>query len=189
MNKQKFTISFLIENKTDREFTTKEVEDLIKISFENIENISVVENKKEKTDAEKLHEGNEVHKKIDSCIDGLFEKHEPEIYDHLEFSTASDYYDNSLEVYFKSSLPYPYEPCHKIRDEIMKFGFSIIYWNFIKDETAIEIGGVKDITYDEVRGREPRHYKNSLTWKKNQYGYVDDRFNETDWVEKYKMKK
>jgi hypothetical protein len=139
----------------------------------------------------KLHEAYETISKIESEIQDLFEQYEPELYKKLDFGISSDYYDNSIEVYFKIPLPYPYEPCYEIRKAIYDMGFSIVYWNFKEDKMDVIcdrfIGKgetlVKD-SIDEIRGYEPRHNKHAK-WIQTKYGYVDDRFIESEWIRKY----
>lgn len=135
----------------------------------------------DKTIADRLHDSFRVQWKVEEEIFDLFEKHEPEVYEKLEFSIGSDDYDNSIEIYFKNPLPYPYEPCAEIRQAIYDMGFSIVYWNFMDDKN--ETGW-----HDEIRGYEPRHCRDSATWKPCKYGYVDDRFNESEWLSKYNFK-
>ncbi len=121
--------------------------------------------------AQTLHDGYYAKNVIEDTICEAYEKFEPEVYEHLDFDICSDHYDNSLEVSFNNSLPYPYEPSKEVRDAVYKHGFSIIYWNFKED--------------DEVRGWEPRHTKNSSKWVCCNYGWVDDRFNFEEWDKKY----
>ena len=123
-----------------------------------------------------------------------FEEHEPELYDRLDFHICSDDYDNSIEIYFDISLPYPYEPCKEIRDKIYALGFSIVYWNFLKDTMDVVcdrfIGQAPELvknSADEIRGWEPRHNRHAH-WIPCKYGYVDDRFKEEDWISKYNFK-
>lgn len=132
--------------------------------------------------AERLHDSYRVQTQVEDIICEAFEEFEPNIYENpnFDFSIGSDDYDNSIEIYFKFSLPYPYEPCKEIRKKIYDLGFSIVYWNFIEDKMGK--------TYDEIRGYEPRHYRDSSTWKLNKYGYVDERFDEKEWCDKYNFK-
>jgi len=138
-----------------------------------------MENKK--TVAERLHDSYRVQMEVDELISDLFEKYEPEIYESLDFSIGSDYYDNSIEIYFKISLPYPYEPCNEIRKAIYDLGFSSVYWNFKEDKFKN--------TYDEIRDYEPRHYKDFSTWKACSHGFVDSRFDKEEWSKKYNFSK
>lgn len=149
---------------------------------------------KGKTLAERLHESHSVKSHIEDLITELFEKYEPEIYEKLEFRIDSDDYDNSIEIYFEVSLPYPYEPCKEIRQAIYDLGFSTVYWNFMKDTMDVVcdrfIGREPELVKnspDEIRGYEPRHNKHAH-WIPNNYGYVDERFNEKEWLEKYNFK-
>lgn len=137
-----------------------------------------MENKR--TVAERLHDSFRVQMEVDELISDMFEKHEPKIYDALDFSVGSDEYDNSIEIYVKNYLPYPYEPCYEIRKAIFDLGFGTVYWNFVNEEC-------KAMT-DEIRGYEPRHYKDSSKWKGCKYGGVDDRFNEEEWNKNYNFK-
>lgn len=145
--------------------------------------------------AEKLHAAYSVIQLVETTIEEAFEKYEPEIYDGLDFSIGSDDYDNSIEIYIKNKLPYPYEPCKEIREAIYSLGFSIVYWNFLGDTMDVicdrfigqEPTLVKN-SPDEIRGWEPRHNK-SAHWTPTKYGYVDDRFNEQEWASKYNFKR
>lgn len=144
-----------------------------------------------RTMAQKLHEASLIQHEIENVISDAYEKYEPEVYETLDFDIGSDEYDNSIEIYFKISLPYPYEPCKEIRQAVYALGFSIVYWNFLKDSMDVtsETGyNIKDDAKDEIRGWEPRHTRNSSLWIPNKYGYVDGRFDETKWKEKYYVK-
>ena len=134
--------------------------------------------------AKKLHESYIVQEYVEDVIDAAFKKYEPDIYYQLEYSIGSDWYDNSIEIYFDCSLPYPYEPCKEIREAVFDLGFSSVYWNFYKDETELSEGDKTIKTYDEIRNWEPRHYR-ANHWKPSPYGYVDERFNEEEWNKKY----
>lgn len=133
--------------------------------------------------AQKLHESYYLIDQVEVYIFEIFEKYESEIVNKkdFDFEIASDDYDNSLEIYFKCSIPYPYEPSLKTRQDIQKLGFDIIYWNFLEDKI--------DDTYDEIRGYEPRHARHSTKnypWMYHKkYGYVDKRFDEKEWCKKY----
>lgn len=161
-----------------------------------IDFVKVVNNSEEKprTIADRLCDSYSVQSQVEDLINELFEEHEPEIYEILEFHMGADWYDNSIEIYFDVSLPYPYEPCKEIREAIYKLGFSIVYWNFLKDTAKVMcdrfIGKEPSLveTYDEVRGYEPRHYRLGQ-WKPTKYGYVDKRFNEKEWKLKYYYEK
>jgi len=121
-----------------------------------------------KTLAEELHSAYSIISIIEDKISDLFEKYEPTTFEVLNFTISADMYDNSIEIYIKNVMPYPYEPCKEIRKAIYDMGFSIVYWNFYNES--------KKIT-EEIRGYEPRHYKDSSTWKLiNDVGYVDDRY-------------
>jgi len=138
-----------------------------------------------KTLAEKLHESYEIQEKIENIICDIYKKYEPEIYKKLDFSFFSDFYDNSIEIIFLISLPYPYEPCLEIRQEILNLGFDTVYWVFSKD--LIEVKNKRSFienSPDEIRGFEPRHNRYS-EWIPTEYGYVDERFKEKEWKEKY----
>jgi hypothetical protein len=147
----------------------------------------------DKTVAERLHDSYRVQSEVGEVITEAFEKYEPEIADKLEFHIGSDDYDNSIEIYFDISLPYPYEPCNEIRQIIYGLGFSTVYWNFLKDVMDVPCNrvspppadGIWKNSPDEIRGWEPRHSKFGI-WIPNKYGYVDDRFNEKEWLSKYK---
>ena len=139
-----------------------------------------------RTIAERLHDSYMVQEEVEDVICEAFEKYEPENYEKLDFSIGSDEYDNSIEIYIKNIMPYPYEPCWEIRDAIYDLGFSIVYWNF-----ANENGTYKE----EIRGTEPRRYKDASErsdakwckdfWNKWGIGGTDKRFDGT-WFEKYK---
>jgi len=132
--------------------------------------------------SEQIHEAYRNIARLEEYIGDLFERLEPDVYATPEFDyeISADDYDNSLTVRFKTfELCYPYEPCLEIRDELLKLGFSIIYWTFPDG--------------DEVRGFEPRHYQHGrfeviIKWKPTVYGYVDGRFNEQEWKSKYYRK-
>jgi hypothetical protein len=163
----------------------------------NIEE-KIQENKQDKmqvrTIADRLHDSYRVQEEVEEIIMDLFEKHEPEVYQVLDFSVCSDPYDNSIEIYIKNVMPYPYEPCWEIRDAIYAMGFGTVYWNFA-DETARYM--------EEIRGAEPRRYKPSEEvtpelydkkycqelWDKWKINGVDRRFNYDDWFPKYARKK
>ncbi len=144
------------------------------------------------TIAQRLHDSYEIQNHVENIIMEAYEKYEPEIYDNLDISIGSDYYDNSIEIYFNISLPYPYEPCKEIRKVIYDLGFSMVYWNFKEDTMDVicdrligeEPKLIKN-SCDEIRGWEPRHNRNAH-WIASKYGYVDERFNEKEWEEKYK---
>ena len=151
---------------------------------------------KEPTITERLHDSYYVQLKIEDIISEAFEKYESEVSGNPEFdfSIGSDHYDNSIEIYFNFSLPYPYEPCKEIRDIIYNLGFSIVYWNFSKDAMDVfcdrligEESKIIKNSRDEIRGWEPRHNRNAH-WIANKYGYVDDRFNEKEWESKYNFR-
>lgn len=146
------------------------------------------------TIAEKLHELYIVQEQVEDVILNAFKKYEPEIYEKLDFHISSDSYDNSIEIYFDVSLPYPYEPCKEVREAVYAMGFSNVYWNFNKDTMDVicdrfygkEPQMVKN-SLDEIRGWEPRHNKHAH-WTGSIYGYVDSRFNEEEWKLKYNFK-
>lgn len=147
-----------------------------------------------KTVAQRLHEAFRVQNEVEQIILNAFEEYEPELFEQLDFSISSDDYDNSIEINFNISLPYPYEPCKEIRQTIYDLGFSMVYWNFYKDTMDVMctrfIGGVPQLVKnspDEIRGWEPRHNKNAY-WIHTKYGFVDERFNEKEWESKYKFK-
>lgn len=134
---------------------------------------------KDKTIAQIIHDGRSAEQRVEYVIDGAFGEFEPNTY-HIIFEyyrIGFDDYDNSIEIYFNASLPYPYEPCKEIRDRIYELGFDMVYWNFEKDTFEGE--------KDEIRGWEPRHVKNASEWTLTKYGYVDSRFNESEWLSKY----
>ncbi len=125
-----------------------------------------------------------------------FEEYEPEIYDKLDFHIGSDDYDNSIEIYFDISLPYPYEPCKEVRQAIYDLGFSMVYWNFLKDVMDVPCNRVTPAppdnimknSPDEIRGWEPRHNRYAH-WASCRPGYVDDRFNDMEWSLNYNYTK
>lgn len=142
----------------------------------------------EKSIADKLHQAYITINKVEEIICDAFEKYEPEVYQNLDFTIGSDEYDNSIEIYIKTVLPYPYEPSWHIRDEIYKLGFSKVYWNFIDEPNG-------KFT-EEIRGEEPRKFKNApefsdaefckKAFEKNKIGWtVDRRFNYDEWYPKY----
>jgi hypothetical protein len=149
-----------------------------------------MENKR--TVAERLHDSFRVQMEVDELISDLFEKHEPNIYESLDFSIGSDDYDNSIEIYIKNSIPYPYEPCYEIRKAIYELGFGNVYWNFLGDKRELPLNKTNGselmrMSHDEIRNFEPRHSRNYL-WIPCKYGYVDERFNEEDWNKSYNFK-
>lgn len=144
---------------------------------------------KEKTIAEKLHEGSMAHGIVENTIMEAFEKYEPDIY-HLkgfDFDFFDDWYDNSLEINFNIVLPYPYEPCLEVRQAVYDLGFSIVYWNFVNENDS-------DYHSEEIRGTEPRRLKDFKQYEDPSgiicfghimvpgVGYVDDRFVKENWV-------
>lgn len=133
---------------------------------------------KETTMAERLHEAFRVIDAVEETIMKAYEKYEPQIADRLDFKIMSDDYDNSLEIHIETLLSYPYEPCIEIRKEIYALGFSTVYWNFYNEGKYA----------DEIRGYEPRHSKHSSKWMPTEYGYVDERFVESEWKSKYLRK-
>lgn len=138
---------------------------------------------KEKTIAEKLHEAYYVTSHVEEIIYDAFGKYEPEIYENLDFSIGSDEYDNSIEIYIKNVIPYPYEPCIEIRREIYNLGFSIVYWNFYDENGKLT---------EEIRGTEPRRLKEAPErsdaefckniWEKWGLNGIDKRFNGDEWI-------
>lgn len=147
------------------------------------------------TVAQKLHIGQSAKYRIEDELLEAFEEFEPEIYNlpDFGFEIGSDDYDNSLEIYFDISIPYPYEPCKEIRELAFSYGFSQVYWNFKHDTEMVETdrvfpkpNGLVE-SYDEIRGWEPRHGR-SHHWESTKYGYVDYRFNEEEWKSKYNFK-
>jgi len=145
-----------------------------------------VENKR--TIAERLHDSYRVQMEVEELISDLFEKYEPEVYELLDFSIGSDDYDNSIEIYIKNVIPYPYEPCWEIRDAIHSLGFSNLFWNFADEKGKFT---------EEIRGAEPRRFKDApersdAQWCKEFYAKwgisgTDKRFDGT-WFDKYKRK-
>lgn len=141
-----------------------------------------------KTIADRLHESYWIIDHVEQVILNAFKKYEPEIYEKLEFEIGADEYDNSIEIYIATVLPYPYEPCWEIRDMIYSLGFGIVYWNFI------DING--NYT-EEIRGEEPRRYKIAPEryseefckefWNKWGISATDKRFDGT-WFNKYQRK-
>lgn len=142
--------------------------------------------KEEKTIADRLHDSYICIMEVESIIEDAFEKYEPEIFEELDFTIGSDYYDNSIEIYIKNVIPYPYEPSWDVRNVIYDLGFSIVYWNFA-DENG-------DFT-DEIRGDEPRRFRNAPErsdakwckefWDKWGISGTDKRFDGT-WFKNYK---
>ncbi len=143
----------------------------------------------EKTIAERLHDSYRVQGQVEEIIMEAFEKYEPDNYDKLDFSIGSDDYDNSIEIYIKNIMPYPYEPCWDIRDVIYALGFGTVYWNFADENGKFT---------EEIRGTEPRRFKDAPErsnskwckdfWDKWGINGTDKRFDGT-WFEKYKRKK
>ena len=143
----------------------------------------------EKTIAERLHDSYRVQEQVEEIIMEAFEKYEPENYEKMDFAIGSDDYDNSIEIYIKNIMPYPYEPCWEIRDAIYALGFGIVYWNFADDNGKIT---------EEIRGTEPRRFKNAPErsdakwckefWDKWGISGTDNRFDGT-WFDKYQRKK
>lgn len=141
-----------------------------------------------KTVAERLHDSFRVQMEVDELISDLFEEYEPSIYENLDFSIGSDDYDNSIEIYIKNHIPYPYEPCWEIREAIYNLGFGIVYWNFADEKGKFT---------EEIRGTEPRRFKDApersdAQWCKdfwNKWGIsgTDKRFDGT-WFDKYQRK-
>jgi hypothetical protein len=117
--------------------------------------------------AERLHDSYKVQTEVEDTIWEAFEKYEPEIYHKLEFSIGSDQYDNSIEIYIKNLIPYPYEPSWEIRDIILSLGFSIIYWNFADQNGKFT---------EEIRGEEPRRFK-----------HAEERY-DTNWMKEFYQK-
>jgi hypothetical protein len=134
--------------------------------------------------AERMHDGQIATLMIEEKLLVAYSQFETEIHltDEFDFDLECDYYDNSLEVMFKSNLPYPYEPCVEIRDVLYGCGFDNVYWNFTKDFKDGES------QFDEIRNFEPRRSK-SYHHINCKYGYVDDRFNIKEWESKYKFKR
>jgi hypothetical protein len=143
---------------------------------------------KERTIAERLHDAYRVQMQVEEAISDAFEKYESEIYDKLDFSIGSDDYDNSIEIYIKNVITYPYEPSWEVRDVIYAMGFGIVYWNFVDENGKYT---------EEIRGAEPRRYKEAKErydakwckdfWDKWGISGTDNRFDGT-WFEKYKRK-
>lgn len=143
--------------------------------------------------AEKVHEGNSALTQIDDLIADAFQEYEPKVFESLEYTLSSDWYDNSLEIHITSSHPYPYEPCKEVREVVYNLGFDRVYWNFESDfilTTCSRVYPKTDREYkscDEIRDWEPRHGKYH-EWLPTKYGYVDNRFVEEEWVKIYKFK-
>ena len=141
-----------------------------------------------KTLAEKLHDLHFIKMEIEQVISDSFEKYEPLIYETLDFSIGSDYYDNSIEIYIENVIPYPYEPCWEIRNAIYGLGFGRVYWNFVDEKGKFT---------EEIRGTEPRRFKDApersdAKWCKDffdKWGIsgTDNRFDGT-WFDKYQRK-
>jgi len=138
------------------------------------------------TIAEQLHERHAIEAEIKDIIDLAFEKHESDTERLMDYHIGSDWYDNSIEIYFENVIPYPWEPNPATRQAIYALGFDIVYWNFV---------GEKGQYSEEIRGWEPRHYKNSDKWchsdgtfRLSRHGYVDERFNEQAYVNSYRTK-
>lgn len=143
--------------------------------------------------AEMSHQNNHIYSCIARIILNVFRTYEPETYKLLSkerntnksISASGDWYDNSLEVYFKVSLPYPYEPCYEVRKILNDMGYHTIYWNFTKDVSEVMGRGQRvENVEDEIRGFEPRHYKYGM-WVPTKYGYVDSRFDEEHFKTNY----
>lgn len=139
----------------------------------------IQELRKEKTLAERLHERYALEVMVENVIDEALEKHELDSPRLLDYHTGSDWYDNSIEIYFENVIPYPWEPSPATRKAIYDLGFSIVYWNFVDN---------KGQCTEEIRGWEPRRFKNAdhhlVKW-----GYVDDRFNEEEYIKNYRTDK
>lgn len=143
---------------------------------------------KTRTIAERLHDSYKVQMLIEETIFDTFEKYEPEISENLDFSIGSDDYDNSIEIYIKNFIPYPYEPSWEVRDVIYSMGFSIVYWNFMDENRKYT---------DEIRGNEPRRLRDAPErtdakwckdfWDKWGISGTDSRFDGT-WFDNYKRK-
>ena len=160
----------------------------IEHEFENCETISqfklkvlgLIDSYDDKpTLVEQFYDGYIVNQHIEDKILDLFEKYEPELFDKpdFDFRINGDPYDTSIEVYFETPIPYPYEPSHEITKSIQNLGFSCVYWNFTKD--------IIDGYCDEIRGFEPRHTRDTSKWVVSKYGAVDDRFNEEEWLKRH----
>jgi hypothetical protein len=140
-----------------------------------------------KLDSEKIHEALHIRSKVISLLFDYFEKYDNENYQNvnglMEIDIGTDTYDNSIEVYIKYALEYPWEPCKEMRDLLYDYGFSIVFWNFSNDGND---------SNEEIRGWEPRHYNDSKEWTsdgshfiQSKHGYVDNRYNEKEWENKY----
>lgn len=140
----------------------------------------------DKSLSEQLHEAYRTIDKIEMFICEIFEKYEPELYKYgFDFDIASDPYDDSIEIYFKSQMPeYPWEPGIEIRREIYNLGFGIVYWNFADEN---------EVYTEEIRGFEPRKFKvysvnnydqehSKFVWDKWKISFVDKRFDGDLWV-------
>ena len=145
--------------------------------------------------AEKLHELSAVKFKIEEAIDEAFILHHNDIWEQgLKYHIDSDDYDNSLEIYIDSVIPYPWEPCLELRKIIYDMGFSCVYWNFTNEYNDVNL---RAKFTEEIRGYEPRRLKSFKTKQEGNLitnahihypgiGYVDDRFNLEEWSKKYK---
>jgi hypothetical protein len=132
---------------------------------------------KKKTIAEQYHEAYRFVENFEDLIHELIEKHEPEL--EWDVHIGGDDYDNSIEITFRNSIPYPWEPCLELRKAVFALGFGEVYWNFAGEKER-----------EEVRGYEPRHYSDSSKWiPKAGYGYVDERFDAEHYEANYKKKK
>jgi len=129
-----------------------------------------------KTTAENIHLGLEYKDKLESLLYVLLEEHYPNEPHKHEFHLGFDWYDNSVEVYFKDQIEYTWEPNLEIRQAILDEGFSIVYWNFIN-----KLGKYTE----EIRGDEPRRFKDGPHIYIPKIGYVDNRFNLEDWQKQY----
>jgi hypothetical protein len=90
---------------------------------------------KEKSLADRLHDGNMAHAVIEDRVD--------EIFPDLVCKIGSDYYDNSLEVYFSPETPADFVATQEQSDKIFEMGFSRFWLNFTDStEQAVSRGSI-----------------------------------------------
>lgn len=136
--------------------------------------------------ADKLHEATFIKMEIEDIICELMIEEGFEDYD---FDISNDDYDNSLEIFFKFDILYPWEPSLEMRQALFDLGFDIIYYNF---QDGDEIRDFKN-------NNEPRRtadFKQTKTGNiiENGHiliegiGYVDDRFKFEEWKYNFRGK-
>jgi hypothetical protein len=140
--------------------------------------------------AEQLHDAYVIIHHVEDRILDAFQKFELDELDKLDifdidFHISSDPYDNSIEIYIDTIIPYPWEPCWDTRKLVYDMGFDIVYWNLKDNEGKFT---------EEIRGTEPRRFKDFKPYTAYgiihnshihipRLGYVDDRFDQKVWVD------